>query len=78
MEEIKFEEALERLESIVKKMEQGEMTLEESLDAFEEGIKLSRFCSKKLDDIERRVEVLLKGNNGITIKQFTGEEDNES
>lgn len=78
MEEIKFEEALERLESIVKKMEQGEMTLEESLDAFEEGIKLSRFCSKKLDDIERRVEVLLKENNGITIKQFTGEEDNES
>lgn len=75
MEEIKFEEALERLESIVKKMEQGEMTLEESLDAFEEGIKLSRFCSKKLDDIERRVEVLLKENNGITIKQFTGEED---
>jgi exodeoxyribonuclease VII small subunit len=78
MEEIKFEEALERLESIVKKMEQGEMTLEESLDAFEEGIKLSRFCSKKLDDIERRVEVLLKGNNGITVKQFKGEEDNES
>lgn len=77
MEEIKFEEALEQLESIVKKMEQGEMTLEQSLDAFEEGIKLSRFCSKKLDDIERRVEVLLKENNAITIKQFTGEDEHE-
>ncbi len=77
MEEIKFEEALEQLESIVKKMEQGEMTLEQSLDAFEEGIKLSRFCAKKLDDIERRVEVLLKENNAITIKQFTGEDGHE-
>ncbi|HEU18124.1 MAG TPA: exodeoxyribonuclease VII small subunit [Deltaproteobacteria bacterium] len=78
MGEVKFEEALERLESIVKKMEQGEMTLEESLDAFEEGIKLSRFCSKKLDDIERRVEVLLKENSAVTIKQFTGDDENES
>ncbi len=77
MEEIKFEEALDKLESIVKNMEQGEMTLEESLDAFEEGIKLSRFCSKKLDDIERRVEVLLKENNAIAIKQFTGEDEHE-
>jgi exodeoxyribonuclease VII small subunit len=78
MEEVKFEEALERLEAIVKKMEEGEMTLEESLGAFEEGIKLSRFCSKKLDDIERRVEVLMKENDGVTVGQFTGEGDHDS
>jgi exodeoxyribonuclease VII small subunit len=78
MEELKFEEALERLEAIVKKMEEGEMTLEESLGAFEEGITLSRFCSKKLDDIERRVEVLLKENDTIAVRPFTGEDDHDS
>ena len=45
----KFEEALGRLEDIVKKMEAGDMTLEESLKAFEDGIKLARLCSRMLD-----------------------------
>jgi len=74
MKEKKFEEALERLEEIVKKIETGDMTLEESLEAFEEGIKLSRLCSKKLDEAERKVEVLLKDNEGVDIKPFTGED----
>ncbi len=73
----KFEEALGRLEDIVKKMEVGEMTLEESLKAFEEGIKLARLCSRKLDEAERRVEILLKQEEELVIKPFKVEE-NES
>ena len=73
----KFEEALARLEDIVRKMEAGDMTLEESLKAFEEGIKLARLCSRKLDEAERRVEVLIKQEDELFIKPFQVEE-NES
>jgi len=71
----KFEEALGRLEDIVKKMEAGDMTLEESLKAFEEGIKLARLCSRKLDEAERRVEILIKQEEEIVIKPFKVEEN---
>ena len=73
----KFEEALGRLEDIVKKMEAGDMTLEESLKAFEEGIKLARLCSRRLDEAERRVEILLKQEGDPVVKPFQVEE-NES
>jgi exodeoxyribonuclease VII small subunit len=71
----KFEEALGRLEDIVKRMEAGDMTLEESLKAFEEGIKLARLCSRKLDEAERRVEILLKQEEELVIKPFKVEEN---
>jgi exodeoxyribonuclease VII small subunit len=58
----KFEESLKRLEEIVKQLEQGDLTLEASLKLFEDGIKLSRLCSKQLDEAERRVEMLLQGD----------------
>jgi exodeoxyribonuclease VII small subunit len=73
----KFEEALGRLEDIVRRMEAGDMTLEESLKAFEEGIKLARLCARKLDEAERRVEILLKQEEELVIKTFKVEE-NES
>jgi exodeoxyribonuclease VII small subunit len=73
----KFEEALEKLEEIVRRMEAGEMNLEESLKAFEEGIKLSRFCAKKLDEADRRVDILLRQEGELVTKPFT-EEDRES
>jgi exodeoxyribonuclease VII small subunit len=73
----KFEEALGRLEDIVKSMEAGDMTLEESLKAFEEGIKLARLCSRKLDEAERRVEILLKQEEDLVARPFKVEE-NES
>jgi exodeoxyribonuclease VII small subunit len=73
----KFEEALERLEDIVRKMEAGDMTLEESLKAFEEGIKLARLCSRRLDEAERRVEILLKQEEELVVRPFKVEE-NES
>jgi exodeoxyribonuclease VII small subunit len=68
----KFEDALEKLEGIVKKMETGELTLDESLKAFEEGIRLTRLCSGKLDEAERRVEILLREGDALSIKTFQG------
>ena len=74
MSKEKFEEALDRLEEIVRRMEAGEMTLEESLKAFEEGIKLSRLCMKKLDEADRRVELLLREEGELVTRPFAGEE----
>lgn len=59
-----FETALKRLEEIVKKLESGDLTLDASLELFEEGIQLSRLCHVKLGQAERRVEILLKNNDG--------------
>ncbi len=70
----KFEDALEKLEQIVRRMEAGEMTLDESLKAFEEGIRLVRLCNARLDDAERRVEVLLREGDQLAVKLFGGEE----
>lgn len=60
----RFEDALEKLEKIVSRLEEGEISLEESLKLFEEGIKLSRFCGQKLDEAERKVEILLRDKEG--------------
>jgi exodeoxyribonuclease VII small subunit len=59
-----FETALKKLEEIVKKLENGELTLDSALELFEEGVKLSRFCHSKLEEAERRVEILLKNDSG--------------
>jgi exodeoxyribonuclease VII small subunit len=59
-----FETALKRLEEIVKKLENGELSLDSALQLFEEGIKLSRFCHTKLEEAERRVEILVKNSSG--------------
>ena len=59
-----FEAALARLEQIVADMEGGQLTLEQSLERFEEGMKLSRLCATQLDTIERRIEVLVRQADG--------------
>lgn len=75
MAEKKFEAALARLEEIVKELESGDLPLDLSLKLFEEGIKLSRLCNKKLEEAERRVEILLKDKNGSVIAQPFEEEE---
>ena len=60
----KFEDALSKLEKIVSQLERGDISLEESLKLFEEGIRLSRLCNQRLDEAEKRVEILLKGADG--------------
>jgi exodeoxyribonuclease VII small subunit len=73
----KFEEAMAKLEGLVRKMETGEMTLEESLKAFEEGVRLSRLCAARLDEAERRVELLIRDNSQLATQPFreNGEKD---
>jgi exodeoxyribonuclease VII small subunit len=60
----RFEDALDKLEKIVSRLEEGDISLEESLKLFEDGIKLSRFCSQKLEEAERKVEILLRDKEG--------------
>ena len=75
MAEKKFEAALARLEEIVSSLESGELGLEQSLKLFEEGVKLARICNARLEEAERKVEVLLKDKNGKVIaKPFEEEE----
>jgi len=64
---MKFEEALKKLEQIVARMESGDLPLDASLKAFEEGIRLSRFLNAKLEEAEGRVEILLKDSKGALI-----------
>lgn len=64
MRKERFEDALSRLEKVVSQLEQGDVPLEESLKLFEEGIRLSRYCNQKLDEAEKRVEILLKDKEG--------------
>jgi exodeoxyribonuclease VII small subunit len=66
MTDLKFEDCLTRLEQIVSALEAGNLPLEESLKVFEEGIALSRQCSRYLDDAERRIEMLVKDETGVT------------
>jgi len=75
--DIKFEDALSNLEDIVKKLENGELSLEESLVAFEEGIRLSRICSKQLDAAEKKIEILVKGEDGKLETESFGLESSE-
>ncbi|MBI4495943.1 MAG: exodeoxyribonuclease VII small subunit [Deltaproteobacteria bacterium] len=78
MAEPKFEEAYQQLEAIVRRLEEENLSLEESLKAFEEGVRLSRFCSQKLDEAEKKVEVLLKDTEGrLSAKPFSLEEEGE-
>ncbi|MFQ5701408.1 MAG: exodeoxyribonuclease VII small subunit [Acidobacteriota bacterium] len=62
--DLKFEAALDKLESIVKKLEEGETSLEDSLKLFEEGVRLSRLCGEKLDMAQRKIEILMKTDKG--------------
>jgi exodeoxyribonuclease VII small subunit len=71
-----FEEALRKLEAIVAQMEEGDLPLEESLKAFEEGVKLAKLCTKKLDEAERKVEKLIRDQTGkLQTTPFSEEED---
>ncbi len=62
-----FESSLEELERIVRELEQGELTLEKSLELFERGVKLSRECQERLSQAERRIEILTRDNQGRAI-----------
>ena len=71
MAEMKFEEAIKKLEKIVADLEKDDITLDNALRKFEEGVKLSKCCTKKLKDVENKIEILMKNDEGkITKKPF--------
>ncbi|OGQ75874.1 MAG: exodeoxyribonuclease VII small subunit [Deltaproteobacteria bacterium RIFOXYA2_FULL_42_10] len=75
MAEIKFEDALKRLEEIVGTLEKGGLPLEKSLKIFEEGVRLSRMCNKMLDKAEKKVEILMRNDSGeLEAKPFEQDE----
>jgi exodeoxyribonuclease VII small subunit len=79
MPEIKFEKALKRLEEIIEELEKGELDLDRSLQIFEEGIKMSRICSKKLQEAEKKIEILTKDEGGkLKAELFEPSEDEAS
>ena len=78
MGEIKFEKAIQRLEKIVDDLEKGEMDIDKSLEIFEEGIKMSRVCSKKLNEAEAKIEKLTKDQKGELVTElFPMEDEND-
>ena len=68
-----FEASLKELETIVKQLEEGDMPLEESLKLFETGVRLSRECRERLNNAERRIEVLMKEADGSMSLEPIGE-----
>ncbi len=75
----RFEDTFKKLETIVRKLESGELPLEESMKLFEEGMRLSKVCSEKLKEIQKRVEILMKDEQGQWVSQpFLAEEEKVS
>jgi exodeoxyribonuclease VII small subunit len=67
----KFESALEDLEQVVEQLESGELSLEDSLAAFEKGVGLVKFCNQKLNEVEKKIELLVKDKEGkLQLKAF--------
>lgn len=71
---IDFEKSLQTLENLVESMESGEMTLEKSLEAFEQGIKLTKECQQALKEAEQKVEILMAQNGEESLQPFDDEQ----
>ena len=70
--EKKFESALEELEQVVEQLESGELSLEDSLAAFEKGVSLVRLCNQKLNEVEKKIETLVRDKEGkLELKELT-------
>lgn len=65
-----FEESLERLEEITREIERGDLPLEASLKKFDEGMKLADFCTKKLDEAQKRIDILINRDGVLTAEPF--------
>ena len=76
-EEIKFEKALERLEKIVEDLEAGNIPLEDALKKYEEGVKLSSLCQKRLSQAEKKIEILTRSLDGSLKKEAFDPKEND-
>ncbi|MBI5844529.1 MAG: exodeoxyribonuclease VII small subunit [Deltaproteobacteria bacterium] len=70
MKKPSFETAMAELEKIVREMETGELSLDASLKKFEDGMRLSRLCAEKLDEVQKKVTILMSGDNGSREEAF--------
>lgn len=76
IKDLKFEDALDRLETIISRLQEDQLSLDESLETFQEGIGLVKVCQKKLDDMETRVNILIKNEDG-TLDEVPFESESE-
>lgn len=74
MEEINFEDAMKKLEEITAELEKGDLSLDESVKKFEEGIKLSKECNKILEDSEKKINILINNDGELTEENFLPKE----
>ena len=72
---VDFEAALEELEGLVERMEEGDLSLEESLKTYERGIALSRACQKSLDAAEQRIQILSEKDGTADLEDFQADDD---
>jgi exodeoxyribonuclease VII small subunit len=72
---LSFEEAMDQLEQLVSKLENGDVPLEKAIDLFQEGMKLSHLCSQKLEQVERKIEMLVEENGVLSKKPFSSGND---
>lgn len=87
IDKLNFEDALEELETIARDLEEGELKLDESISRFERGTELKKFCREKLEEAERKIEILQKGKGTgtekkvrkkkVKVKEETGEIDDK-
>lgn len=69
-EKVNFEETIKKLETIANELETGNLNLDQSVEKFEEGMKLSKECTKMLDDAEKRISILIKKDGEISEEDF--------
>lgn len=75
--ELTFEQAMERLDSIVSKLENGDVPLETAIELFQEGMKLSQLCGGKLEQVEQKIELLIETEQGFQKKTFADAIENK-
>lgn len=73
MAEMKFEDAMKRIEEIVNQLEKGDLPLEQALERFEEAIKLARICQAKLEDAQQRISKLVREGEDFRLEPFETE-----
>lgn len=73
--EVTFEVAMERLDKIVNELESGDVPLEQAIELFQEGMKLSKFCNEKLEHVERKIEMLIDEDGALKKQEFQPPED---
>ncbi|MWC28372.1 exodeoxyribonuclease VII small subunit [Paenibacillus sp. MMS18-CY102] len=69
-DQVSFEEAMDKLETIVSRLENGDVPLETAIELFQEGMRLSQLCGSKLELVERKIELLIETEQGVERKPF--------